>query len=93
MPELIDLEGIVVDNPGAVQIAADRVRRHLVTGGIGQQPPSDIHGGVQRRDLDYRKNVAFVAAIILRRLGPHGRACRTCGGEPARQHGAKRPDV
>ena len=93
MPELIDLERIVVDDPGAAQIAADRGRRHLEVGGIEQQAPSEIHGRVHRHDLDHRKNVAFVAAIILRQRGSHARACRACGAEPAREHGAKRAGV
>ena len=93
MPELIDLERIVVDNPSAAQITADRLRRHLECGRFDQQPPSEIHYRVHRDDLDHWKDVALVAAIILRRLGSHGRARRTCGAQRAREHGAKSATV
>ena len=93
MPELIDLERIVVDDPGAAQIAADRGRRHLEVAGSISRRPAEIHGRVHRHDLDHRKNVAFVAAIILRQRGSRGAARRACGAQPAREHGAKRADV
>ena len=92
MQELIDLEWIVVDDPGAAQIAADRGWRDLDRG-IDQQPPREIHSGVHRHDLDRRKNVAFVTCISFRRRGSHDRARRACGVQSAREHGAKRPGV
>lgn len=83
MQELIDLEWIVVDHPGAAQIAADRGRRHLVVGRTDHQPSSEIHRRVHRDDLDCRKNVAFVT----------GHARRACGAQYARERGAERPSV
>ena len=83
MQELIDLERVVVDHPGAAQVAADRRRRHLEFGGIAQQPPGKIDRCVHRDDLDGWKNVAFVTCIVLRQdaSGPR----RTYDVRPARE--------
>ena len=93
MPELIDLERIVVDDPGAAQIAADRGRRHLEVGGIEQQAPSEIHGRVHRHDLDHRKNVAFVDPPPPSSCGSAGRMAAPVAHAALSPHASTAPSA
>ena len=62
--ELIDLKRIVVYDPGAAQIASDRLRRHLEGGRLVQRTTDEIECRVHRENLDHRKNVTLVTSIL-----------------------------
>ena len=65
MSELIDLKRIVVYDPGAAQIASNRLRCHLEGGRLVQHSTGEIECRVHRQNLDHRKNVALVISIVL----------------------------
>ena len=90
MPELIDLERIVVDDPGAAQIAADRGRRHLEGGGIEQQAPSEIHGRVHRHGSRSPPSSATKKQVVLS-VATCRRAARSRTGLPP-PAGRRSPD-
>jgi len=68
MPELVDRERIVVDDPAVMQIASDRreVRVVILAGGV---PVGQIQQDVETEDLERRKKVTLARLDIRRKIG------------------------